>query len=160
MTKVNQYRSKDSAGSYKSACSSDGRLSAKLLVFLVTVMYIIRISPAIVTEFRRFLAFDELHVHDLSKEKVEGFLGLGKRAMRRQVSQRAPKRSDFFSGFGAGLGNRGEEAFLDEKLQEALAWEQGGLKLVAFYIDVFAQTAYIMFAYTVRLILQQTICCQ
>ena len=56
MTKVNQYRSKDSAGSYKSACSSDGRLSAKLLVFLVTVMYVIRITPAIVTEFRRFLA--------------------------------------------------------------------------------------------------------
>ena len=143
MTKVNQYRSKDSAGSYKSACSSDGRLSAKLLVFLVTVMYIIRISPAIVTEFRRFLAFDELHVHDLSKEKVEGFLGLGKRAMRRQVSQRAPKRSDFFSGFGAGFGpNRGDLAFLDEKLQEALAWEQGGSSVFAFYIHVFAQTAY------------------
>lgn len=64
-------------------------------------------------------------------------------AMRRQVSQRAPKRSDFFSGFGAGFGpNRGDLAFLDEKLQEALAWEQGGSSVFAFYIHVFAQTAY------------------
>ena len=142
---VNQYRSDDpdpeKRYEYKRFCPSDGKLSAKLLVFLIALMYFIKMSPLTLKHIANIYRWDNL-------DKVRG----AKRPAHvdrkgSAVGGATPSplrvRRSTFNGFNpkSEVAAPSAVALTDFNALEALAWKLGGFKLFMFYVDLVSAQA-------------------
>ena len=156
------------------------QISSKILVFLVCLMYFLKMTPLAVRHIIRFIGYNTIKSHQGGGGGVSGVgsakcgEGGGKggggatggeggapRDGEEHVvlpppaaaprAQRALSRgvNDFVT-FITGDSER-VRALSDYAALEAIAWEMGGIRLVMYYVDLYAQTIYVAMAYLFNL---------
>ena len=142
---VNQYRSDDpdpeKRYEYKRFCPSDGKLSAKLLVFLIALMYFIKMSPLTLKHIANIYRWDNLDKARRAKRPThvdrKGSVAGGATPSPLRV------RRSTFNGFNpkSEVAAPSAVALTDFNALEALAWKLGGFKLFMFYVDLVSAPA-------------------
>ena len=165
---IPEYRYKSFSCQFRGAKDlTNYQISSKILVFLVCLMYFLKMTPLAVRHIIRFIGYNTIksfHGEEGEAAVAGGGEAGGGESGRREKPQVPEEAGDEkprneralskgvndFVTFITGDSER-VQALSDYAALEAIAWEMGGLRLAMYYVDLYAQTVYVAMAYLFNL---------